>query len=82
MAIHTKVALSEATNIPTFPVLRQNKQTGRVYMFTGPMQATLLALGPNDSDASTDILGKTIPMVSKYTDSRYVKCSITLSSKD
>lgn len=82
MTINTIVAPVKATNVPEFPVLRQHSKTGRVYLFTTPMQAVLLAHGPTGPLYSEDTLGRNVHMVAPYDDTIYRKCSITLSSKD
>ena len=82
MTINTIVAPITATNVPKFPVLRQPSNTGRVYLFTAPMQAVLLAYGPAGPHGSVDTLGGNVNMTAPCTDTVYRKCSITLSSKD
>lgn len=82
MTINTTVSAIKATDVPEFPVLRQHIKTERVYLFTAPMQAVLLAHGPAGQLYSGDTLGKNVHMTTPCADEVYTKCSITLSSKD
>ena len=82
MAINTEVLTTETKQQPAFPMLRQHTTTRRVYLFTAPMQAVLLAHGPDGPIHSGDTLGENAHTTAPCTDEVYTKCSITLASKD